>query len=107
MGRLLIGLLTVVTLGLGACAHNASVQSRPSVESALKRLTPGADKPTVQRLLGAPDWKEYYRRLDEEVWRYEQATSGGDDVLISFSPDETVKEILVVPYIAPRIFGLD
>ena len=107
IGRVVVPAVLLLVSTLQACQSVSGDSSRLPVETALSMLEPGVDKATVRRLLGEPDSAEYFRRLDEEVWRYQQATSGGDDVLISFALDETVKEILQIPYVAPRIFGYD
>jgi hypothetical protein len=106
-GQFILPVALLLAGALQACQSVPGAADRLPVESALKMLEPGVDKATVRRLLGEPDSADYYRRLNEEVWRYQQATSGGDDLLISFALDETVKEILQVPYVAPRIFGFD
>ena len=93
----------ILALALAGCAAQSDHREELLTDTQIAGLHRGASRAEVRELLGAPGSVETLPR-EREVWTYKTDRDGvwHEDVLVQFSPDGTVREILLVNQMALR-----
>ncbi len=95
--------VVIPVLALAGCAALSDRREELLTDTQIAGLHRGASRAEVRELLGAPSSAETLPR-QREVWTYQTDRDGvwREDVLVQFSPDGIVREILLVNQAALR-----